>query len=108
MKTRQTRDASPTTPATNNTNSSAPPQAAVTSSAPTVKNRQTGDQKRARYGQARNLPAYQRDTDIKKVKIEKQGGAADIQQAPKSDNRWAPSAQAIESPRNSWRPVGLS
>ena len=95
MKTRQTSDASPTTPATNNTNSSAPPQAAITSSAPTVKNRQTGDQKRARYSQARNLPAYQRDTNIKKVKIEKQGGAADIQQALKPDGRWDQFTKAV-------------
>jgi len=79
MKTRQSSDAAPTTPATHNTNSSAPPQAAMTSSPPTVKERQTGDQKRARYGQARNLPAYQRDTNIKKVKTVKQGGSADIQ-----------------------------
>lgn len=96
MKTRQTSDTASRTAATHNTNSSAPSQAAVTSSSPTVKNRQTVDQKRARYGQARNLPAYQRDTNIKKVKIEKQGGTAGIQQAPKQDNRWAPSAQAID------------
>jgi Ran GTPase-activating protein (RanGAP) involved in mRNA processing and transport len=90
MKTRRTSDASPTTPATQNTNSnsSTPLQATMTSSAPTVKNRQTVDQKRARYGQARNLPAYQRETDIKKGKIEKQGGVADIPQAPKPENRW--------------------
>ena len=97
MKTRQTRDASPTTSSTNNTNSSAPLQATMTSSSPTVKNRQTGDQKRARYGQARNLPEYQRDTNIKKVKIEKQGGAADLPQAPKPDGRWVQSAKAMKA-----------
>jgi hypothetical protein len=95
MKTRQPSDAAPPTPAAHNANSSAPPQAAMTSSAPTVKNRQTGDQKRARYRQARNLPAYQRDTNIKKVKIEKQGGAADMQQAPKPDGRWDQFTKAV-------------
>ena len=95
MKTRQTRDATPTTPATNNTNSSAPPQAAITSSAPTVKNRQTGDQKRARYGQAHNSRAYQRNTNIKKINTTKQGGAADIQQAPKPDGRWDKFTKAL-------------
>ena len=64
MKTRQTRDATPTTPATHNTNSSAPSQVTMTSSPPTVTNRQTGDQKRARYGRAKNLPAYQRSAHI--------------------------------------------
>jgi hypothetical protein len=87
MKTHQASDAASTTPATHNTNSSAPPQAAITSSAPTVKNRQTGDQKRARYGQARNLPAYQRDTNIKKVNTVKKGGAADIQQKKQKSRR---------------------
>lgn len=96
MKTRQTSDASPTTPATNNANSSAPLQAAMTSSSPTVKNRQTGDQKRARYGQAHTLDIYKRKTKIKKINTTKQSGAADIQQAPKQDNRRAPSAQAID------------
>jgi hypothetical protein len=97
MKTRQTSDASPTTTATatQNTNSSALPQTTMTSSSPTVKNRQTGAQKRAQYGQARDLPAYQRDTDIKKIKTTKQGGAADILQAPKSDNRWDKFTKAV-------------
>ncbi|CAM8651783.1 Leucine-rich repeat [Oxalobacteraceae bacterium] len=95
MTTRQTSNAALTTPVKHNTNSSAPPQAAMTSSSPTVKNRQTGDQKIARYGQAHNLPAYQRDTDIKKIKIEKEGGAADIQQAPKPDNRWDKFTKAV-------------
>jgi hypothetical protein len=67
----------------------------MTSSSPTVKNRQTGGQKRARYGQARNLPAYQRDIDIKKIKTTKQGGAADIQQAPKPENRWDQFTKAV-------------
>ncbi len=93
MKTRQPSDAAPTTPATHNTNSSAPPQTGMTSSPPNVKNRQTVDQKRARYGQARNLPAYQRDTHIKKIKTTKQGGSADIQQAPKPDGLCGPSAK---------------
>ncbi len=95
MKTRQTSVAASTTPATRNINSSAPSQAAMTSSSPTEKNRQTGDQKRARYRQARNLPEYQRDINIKKVKIEKQGGAADIQQAPKPDGRWDKFTKAL-------------
>jgi hypothetical protein len=95
MKTRQTRDTAPTTPAPHNTSTSSPPKATITSSSPTVKTRQTGDQKRARYGQARNLPAYQRDTDIKKIKTTKQGGAADILQAPKSDNRWDKFTKAV-------------
>ena len=88
MTTRQTSAAAPTTPATHNTNSSALSQGAMPSSSLTVTNRQTADQKRARYRQDRNLPAYQRETNIKKVKIEKQGGAADIQQAPKPDGSW--------------------
>ena len=95
MTTRQTSNAASTTPATHNTNSSAPPQAAMTSSSPTVKNRQTGDQKRARSGQAHNLPTYQLDTDIKKIKTEKEGGAADTQQAPKPDNRWDKFTKAV-------------
>ena len=64
MKTRQTSDATPTTPATHNTNSSAPPQATMTSSPPTVTNRQTGDQKREQYRRAPNSSAYQRGTHI--------------------------------------------
>jgi hypothetical protein len=95
MKTRQTSDVAPTTPVTHNTTSSAPPQATMTSSSPTAKNRQTGDQKRARSGQAHNLPAYQLDTDIKKIKTEKEGGAADTQQAPKPDNRWGKFTKAV-------------
>ena len=95
MKTRQTRDAAPTTPVTHNTNSRAPSQAAMTSSSPSVKNRQTREQKRARYGQARDLPAYQRHTDIYEMKTIKQGGAADIPQVPKATNRWDEFTNAV-------------
>ncbi len=96
MKTHQTSDAASTTPATHNTNSGAPLQTTMTSSTPTVKNRQTGDQKRARYVQTHTLDIYKRKTKITKINTTKQSGAADIQQAPKQDNRRAPSAQAID------------
>ena len=88
MKTRQTSDVAPTTPATHNTNSSAPPQAAMTSSSPTVKNRQTGDQKRARYGLARELPVYQQKPLSEKSK-------ADIRRVIKPDGQWDRFTKAV-------------
>jgi hypothetical protein len=82
MKTRQPSDEASTTPATHNPNSSAPPQAAMTSSPPSVKNRQTSEEKRELYRDARNLSTYHRYTDINKIKTTKQSGAAAIQHAP--------------------------
>ena len=92
MKTRPTRDTAQAIPATQSTNSSAPPQATMTPSSPTVTNRQTVDQKRTRYAGAHNLTAYQRDTSIKKIK---QGGAASTQQAPKPDRTWEKFSKAV-------------
>jgi Ran GTPase-activating protein (RanGAP) involved in mRNA processing and transport len=74
IKARKTRNTAPYDP--------------MTSASPTVKNTQTEDQKRARYGQARNLPAYLRDNNIKKIKTTKQGGAAELPQPSKTDRRW--------------------
>jgi hypothetical protein len=67
----------------------------MTSSPPSVKNRQNGEQKRARYSQARDLPAYRRHAQINKIKTVKQGGAVDIEQAPKPDNRWDQFTKAV-------------
>jgi hypothetical protein len=64
MSTRQARDTDSRTSATDDANQSATSQATMTSSTPTVKKRQTGDEKRALYGQARNLTAYQRSAHV--------------------------------------------
>ena len=97
MKTRPTRDTAQEMPATQSTNSSAPSPATMTSSSPSVKNRQTGDQKRARYGQARDLLAYQRHAQINKLNTVKKAEKAekarktektDIPRTTTPDNRW--------------------
>jgi hypothetical protein len=97
MKTRPTRDTAQEMPATQSTNSSAPSPATMTSSSPSVKNRQTGDQKRARYGQARDLLAYQRHAQINKLNTVKKAQKAekarktektDIPRTTTPDNRW--------------------
>ena len=74
IKARKTRDTAP--------------YDSMTSASPTVKNTQTEDQKRAQYREARNLPTYQRDTNIKKIETTKQGGAAELPKSSKTDGRW--------------------
>ncbi len=95
MKTHQTSDAASTTPATHNTNSGAPPQTGMTSSPPNVKNRPTIEERKARYRENRNLLDHPRDIVTKREKTVKQGGAADIQQAPKPDGRWDKFTKAV-------------
>ena len=97
MKTRQASDATPVTTATHTTNGSVPAQANMMSSSPTVKNRPTGEQRRSRYGQARNLPTYKRDTNIVKIKATKQGNAENMQQAPEPDGRWDKFTKAVNA-----------
>jgi Ran GTPase-activating protein (RanGAP) involved in mRNA processing and transport len=94
MKTRQPTNTSISSD-TNTGVSGAPSQAEVTSPSPTVKNRPTIGERKARYRANRNLPVHQRDTNLKKVKTEKQGGAADIPQANKPGNRWDQFTKAV-------------
>jgi hypothetical protein len=105
MKTRQTSDAALTTPATQNTSSSAPPQTGMTSSSPNVKNRPTIEERKARYRENRNLLDHPRDIVIKKEKTVKQGGAADIQQGPKPDGRWDQFTQALATDGKLTKPI---
>lgn len=87
MKVRQAPDTVPTMPAMAKANM-APPS-------PTLTNKQVIEQKRAQYGQARHLPAYQRDTNINKIKTIKQDAIADIQQPTKHNPAWERFSGAI-------------
>ena len=95
MKTRQASVATPIAPATHDTNSSAPPQAAMASSAPTVNNRQIGERRTSIHDQHRNLTAYQRDANTSEVKTIRQDDVTDIQQSPKPDSRWDQFTEAV-------------
>ena len=64
MKSRKNGANSPKNSSADTANSGVASRTNMKSSSPRVTNRQTGDQKRARYGQARDLPAYQRGAHI--------------------------------------------
>jgi len=105
MKTRQTSDAASTTPATKNTNSSAPPQTVMTSSSPNVKKRPTIEERKARYRENRNLLAHPRDIVIKREKTIKQGGAAGIQHEPEHNSTAEKFSHAVREGRLSTNDV---
>ncbi len=48
-----------------------------------------------RYGQTRDLPAYQCQIHINKMETVKQGDAADISHVPKPNNRWDQFSKAV-------------
>lgn len=72
-----------------------PSKGILTSSSPTVINRPTTEERRAQYRQNRHLNDPQNDKIVKKIKTEKQGGAAGIQHAPEHNAEFEEFSSAV-------------